>query len=81
MEEGLITDDKDDHSLTTAINKIHKLERDKVHRVLNNKCKDFEKEEEPFYWSPDRKDILLFWLLNKVYTLEEKVEELEKKKK
>lgn len=78
MEEE--EDDKNDHTLTTAINRIHKIERDKVHRILDNKCALFEGEE-PFYWSPDRKDILLFWLLNKVYTLEEKVEELQKKEK
>ncbi len=77
MEEE--EDDKNDHTLTTAINRIRKIERDKVHRILDNKCETVGKEE-PFYWSPDRKDILLFWLLNKVYTLEEKVEELQEKK-
>ncbi len=77
MEEE--EDDKNDHTLTTAINRIRKIERDKVHRILDNKCALFEGEE-PFYWTPDRKDILLFWLLNKVYTLEEKVEELQEKK-
>jgi hypothetical protein len=67
-------EEEDDHSLDAAIRKINQRQREEVYAYLKGEYKS----DEPFYWTPDRKDILLFWMLNKIFELEKKVEELKK---
>lgn len=67
---------EDDHSLDAAIRKIHQRQREEVYAYLKGEYKS----DEPFYLTPDRKDILLFWMLDRILKLEKKVEELENKK-
>lgn len=53
--------------LSEAIERISKEEQEKVHLILEGKS------DGTIVWTPERKDILLFWLLKKVKELEGKL--------
>lgn len=72
MEEGEF---EKEHSLAHAIQKINQRQREEVYSYLKGEYKG----DKPFWWTPDRKDILLFWMLNKILELEKQLKELKEK--
>jgi hypothetical protein len=60
----------DNYSLSAGIQKCYQLEREVVISAITGK------KEGVFYWSPERKDHLLFWLMEEVLKLREEVGKL-----